>query len=373
MTTKPYQLTLLICFLINGIAFSSRAQDRQPAPEKWAWHPATEKTIFYTTGEWYGFSKTQQKLMYAGMAKVVEIFHQLPSLNPARGFDIGIFASICADGCGHPKIMSGNAGINAHLFFTRGTGTKIERDAEGPSINIFFNDIYRLFGNAPAIRGKFYEEPMIIDTFRGCTVYTGGLVVITKRKEPLFSAVTKELYLQSEITRKKKELEDIKKKFAGGSLYQQWLKNKDANTKAFLEGLSYLAKTDPAKAKAEKEKFLKSMEQQDSTMKAGEKETVKGQQQMINKWETDIKNEESGLNAMSQSERKATAYTADGKRYVVPNPGFFNTAAPANALQLLIVNFNENVQQALGDNTYGKLFREIKKTLDIEKLKSVLY
>lgn len=373
MPVNCFGSTVHILLLVLALPFTSGAQERQPVTEKWAWRPATGNTVFYTRGESYGFSKAQQKLMYAEIARVIEIFHQVPALNPPKGYDIGIFTSICTDGCGHPKIMSGNAGINAHLYFTGDKGKTMERDAEGPSINIFFNDSYRLFGNAPANRDKFYKEPMIIDSLRGYPVYEGGLVVISKSKIAIFAAVTKEMFLLSEIKRKKVELEDMKKKFAGGSMYRQWLKNKEANTKAFLEGLSYLAKTDPAKAKAEKEKFLKSLQQQDSTLKAAEAETLKDQQQMVNKWEADIKKDETRLNSMSGSERKSAAYTEDGRRYVIPNPAFFNSAAPSHAIQLLIINFNEKVQLSLKDDTYGQLFRAIKKTLDLDRLRAVLY
>ncbi|WP_315814960.1 hypothetical protein [Paraflavitalea speifideaquila] len=62
----------------------------------------------------------------------------------------------------------------------------------------------------------------------------------------------------------------MKKSSAEGSPYQQWLKTKDAGMKGALEGFDMLAKSEPAKAKTAKEKYLKEMQKIDSMYKADE-------------------------------------------------------------------------------------------------------
>lgn len=86
---------IAVCYILVFYACSSIAQSRQHALNKWEWYPATEKSVFYRTGEWYGFAKPQQQKMYANMAKIIELIHQTPRINPPKGFEAGVYAAIC--------------------------------------------------------------------------------------------------------------------------------------------------------------------------------------------------------------------------------------------------------------------------------------
>jgi hypothetical protein len=55
---------------------------------------------------------------------------------------------------------------------------------------------------------------------------------------------------------------------------------------------------------------------------------------------------------------------------VVPNKNFFDPSLPAHAIQLVVIDFNQNVLADIG--SYGDMFRMIKETLDLKKILAVL-
>lgn len=345
---------------------NSIAQGHPLDSSKAYWFPATPKTVYFNTGLANGFPKTQQQLMYANMAAVMEIVHQQPVLNPPRGFSVAVGATICAEGCAHSGVISAQSGLLCHAW--RRKGTKTERDAEGPGMNFFFNDIYRIFGHHTANERTFYPTPTLMDPFKGFPVYNNK-VVLTKINKPLFVPVTNERWFQETILQKKEALDGVQKEYNKGSMYQQWLKDKDANTNAFLDGLKYLAQTDPAKAKREKEKFLKDLKVQDSTMKANEQASHGGLLKMITQYKTEIAALETKFNAMNATERKAPS--PEAKNMVVPNPDFFNKKLASSDLQLIVIDYNEGTMSQVKD-VYGPLFAAIKETMDLKKIFSRL-
>jgi hypothetical protein len=335
-----------ICLITYGLLFTavhfSMAQSRQQALHKWYWFPATEKTVFYRTGEWYGFAKPQQQKMYANMARILELIHQTPCINPPKGFEAGISATICENGCTRGKIMSGYSGIVFRAFYTQNNSTTIERDAEGPSFRVYFNDITRLLSRLPAGSEPYYEERDIIDSIQGFPVYAGeNHVVITKRKARLFTPISREQLLQIEINEKEKNLKKMKEAF----------KQSNAEWNVLISKM-------PAKDSLQKKELLKN---------------IADQKPYIEKFEKELAAHKTTLAALAATERKQPALNYyQEKRLVVPNPNFFNPALPAHAIQLVVIDFNNHTLGYPAGHVYGDLFRQIKKTLDLKKILAVL-
>jgi hypothetical protein len=327
--------------LFTAVHFSM-AQSRQQALHKWYWFPATEKTVFYTTGEWYGFAKPQQQKMYASMARIMELIHQTPCINPPKGFSAAIAATICENGCTKGKNMIGYSSIVFHALYTQNNSAAIERDAEGPSFRVHFNEITRVVSRLPAGADDYYEEPYVIDSIQGFPVYAGGnFVVITKRKAPLFTPITRERLLQIEINEKEKNLKKMKETF----------KQSNAEWNAFIGKM-------PAKDSLQKKELLKNMADQ---------------KPYVEKFEKELAVHKAKLAALSAAERKQPALNFyQEKRLVVPNPDFFNPALPAHAIQLVVIDFNDHTLGYPPGHVYGDLFRQLKKTLDLKKILAVL-
>jgi hypothetical protein len=211
---------------------------------------------------------------------------------------------------------------------------------EGPAMRVYFNDITRLLTRLPAGAEPYYEEREVIDSLRGFPLYAAGnFVVITKRKGPLFTPVTKEQLLQIEISDAAKRLEK--------------------------------AKADFRKANSEWEPLLRNMPVKDSLLKKELLKNIADQKPYIEKFENDLRTLKNKLAALSVSEKKEPAYNHyQEHRLVVPNNNFFNPSLPAHAIQLVVIDFNTNVLAEAG--SYGNMFRMIKETLDLEKIQAVL-
>lgn len=328
--------------LFQLLCLSLPAQQRQHAVQQSHWYPATEKSVFYNTGELYGFTKIQQQKMYAGMAAIVELIHQTQGVNPPAGFEAGVSATICENGCTGGQNMTGLSSILFRALFTGVSSSRIERDVEGPSIKVHFNDISRLLTRLPAGAEPYYVEREIVGSIQGFPVYAGGnFVAITKRKQPLFVPVTKEKVLQLEIERQEKELG----------------KNKAAFRKTNLEW----------------EPLLRNMPAKDSITKKEIVNNIAAQKNFVEKFEKELAALKKQLATMPAAEKKATALDYYGeKRLVIPNPDFFDPALPAHAIQLVIIDFNESTLQERGNSVYRQLFQKIKNNINLQKIWAAL-
>lgn len=366
-------VNILTILLITGQL--SIAQERVPALDKAAWFPAPAKDLSFQRAGYWGFSQQQQLQMRANMARVMEQIHQTPVLNPPRGFSAGTYASLCEDGCSG-KLIAGESGVIFLEYYRKGNNPKVLVDEEGPSIKVYFNNIGKIVDLIGTDENAYFEEPYITDTVQGFPVYRNSLVAITKSKEPLFVPLSQERYLLIEIEREKKLVEDLKKTAAQGSPYQQWIKNKEANIKAMMEGLDMLAKTDPAKAKAEREKFLRGMQQQDSIAKADEAKFLRDQQGMIDKATTAVKEKQQQLASYTAEQKIMPMLAYSGRPYMQCNPAFFNTKLAPYAIQLILVDLfkyhsGNGVVSTLSKRD-KQLFQEIRDTIDLRKLLAVL-
>lgn len=312
-----------------------------------------------------GFSAAQLKTMNDNMAAFMELMHKTPCLNPPRGFEVGTYAGICSDGsCHKSKVMAGTAGYIIREWTTTKDNPVPERAVEGPSINVYFNDITSVL-----MRGVFdrtgFAEPEIRKTIAGCPVLEGGFVVITKSKKPLFKYVSNETVLLAYIKDEETAIDNAVKTFTKGSAYQQWLRDKPATLKAVKEGLDILAQTNPADAKAKWEKIQADYAKMEEEMKQREAGELAENKKFVASLEARLQNYKKKLADMLPEERKAPARHSNGKKLVQANPDFFDTTRKATDLQLVIIDL---FRYELDERLPHQLIREIRETLDIAAL-----
>ncbi|MDF2191439.1 hypothetical protein [Paraflavitalea sp. CAU 1676] len=362
-------ILLLVQLTIHTVASAQYTN----VPEKFSWNPAPMKGISFSRAAYFGFNQQQQLQMRANMASVVELIHQLPVLNPPRGYEVDIFATLCEHNCDGGKVITAESSLIFQEYFRRGNSTVVERDAEGPSLNIHYNSIGRIVSRITVGKDEYFEEPYLTRQEQGFPVY-GNLVVITKRKEPLFIPLPKERYFQIEIAAAQKRADEVKKSFREGSPYQQWLKSKDKNIEAAMKGFEWAAKEDPVKAKANKEKFLQGIRQQDSMYKACEIQSLRDQQQMVDKFDADVKKLQQELAGLSVQEKVEPMIGPNSRQYMQINPGFFDPKLPPSALQILVIDLfkYEPAKEYMFSVADKKLFADIQATLDLVKLQSLL-
>jgi hypothetical protein len=361
--------------LLPILIFSTSIVIAQPANidlSKNYWFPASK--VSYSTGKYYGYSQPQIQQMYRNMAEVLEVLHQTPILNPPRGYEAGIWATVCEDGCNVNGIMSGQSGVIFRMFHTKESNPAFLRDVEGPSMKFFFNDIRRLLTRQPLVPGAFYEEVKPVSELRGYPVYPGGLLVLTKKKLPLFKYVSREENLKKMISEGEKDLKEIRESFSKGTHYEHYMANREENKKAILAGLEYLAKSDPAKAASEKKKYLENLRKQDSAMLADKDKEIADRKKFLQTREAALQKLKDELMGLNEAEKASPAVGSNGYRLVVPNPDYFDKTLPSSSIQLIVIDLNERVQWKNSITmAYAPLFKTIIETMDLSKMTSLLH
>lgn len=302
---------------------------------------------------------------------MMEIVHQTPFLNPPRGYTVGVYASNCPNGCDKGLPLRGYTGFIIRAYYYIGTNPKLELDAEGPSLNFYCNDIGILLSPLAIKEDEYFPEPQI-DIINGQQVYNHKYVVLTNNKAPLFSYVTKEEYLKTSIRKKEQNLAELRSTLDRPTPYRQWLANKDANLKVMQEGNQWLAKTDPGKARENKEKYLKGMAETEDRLKAGEAEFIRQRQQMLDKAVNEIAAIRTQLAALDATEKKEPTQELNGKKLVAPNRQFFDPALPVDAIQLIVVDQYKYRGRALEGRFTHEAMKVIQETLDLSALEALL-
>jgi len=362
---------LAIFVLVTFAGLRQAAAQRVFAADKTSWNPAPLKGLSFSRAGFYGFTQQQQLQIRASMAKIMELIHQTPVLNPPKGFCAIVFADLCENNCDSAsRRIAGESTIVFLEYFRMGSNSKLEKEPEGLSLHVHFNSLGSLFDTH---KDAYFEEPTVARYEQGFPVY-GRDVVITKRKGPLFVPLSRERYLQIEIARARKIAEDVRSKAKEGSPYQQWLKNKDGAIKSANDVFEILAKTDPVKAKVTREKMLAGIRQSDSMYKADEAKFLQDQQKMIDKFDGNVTKLQQELAGLSPEEKKAPVTGYGGRSYVQVNSDLFDRSLPPTALQLLVIDLYKNStnRTTAGTNESILLFKEIIKTLDLVKLQSAL-
>lgn len=371
------QFILLLGFGPLLMATNAMARQTELARDTGEFLLPPAKNYSYENAAYYGYSRQVQNDMRTGMFKVLEAIHQTPILNPPRGWAIGSSAALTGSGPDGRRRLIGSSGIIFKGYYRDLTTRKVTRDVEGPSLNLYFNNIDVIIHQNELEEGAYFEEPLIARYVQGFPVYN-KFVVITRNKAPLFVPASREHVLLSEIAIAKSRVEEEKKLIAEGSPYQQWLKTKREVVEGAMQGYELLAQSEPAKAKAEKEKFLKGMQQQDSAMKADEAKYLEERGAGLKKWQEELKGLQDKLAGMSLQEKQTQAVGVVSKMPLVRiNRAFFNPKLPMSAIQLVVIDLYKYVPgmviyEQLLDKEKKALFKYLQDNLDLIKIQAAL-
>jgi len=297
------------------------------------------KNLSYESVVRMGFNKQEQTAMRAGMFKVLEVLHELPILNPPRGWAVGSSAVLgWYEGEGRTILTGSTTTIFKGYYKNLKTG-KVTRDVEGPSFEIYFNDIDVIVSQQAGIAaGSFINAPLIPRYVQGFPVYKNRYVVITKSNAPLFLPVSQEAFLRKEIGQAQERVDQAKKSITVGMPSQRWAKDKKQQIDEFMSSLKYTEQENPAKAKADKEKFLLQMQKNDSMFKSFDAQYLKDAQGGLDRAMSDLRKLEEQLAALSPQERQAQSMGYDKVPQVRINRDFFNPKMPRSAIQLIVVD-----------------------------------
>lgn len=295
----------------------------------------------------------------------MELIHKTPCINPPKGYEVGVYATVCEDGsCSDRNVMTGHTGLLIREWTTTKDNPEPQRAAEGPSIKFWFNDI-RTWLRRGSYDVDGFQEPGVEDEIAGCPVLEGGYVVLTKSKKPLFRYVTKEMVLKRQMKETEEHVIKVKASNAKGSSYQYWLKNEPGMLKASKEGIDHYAKKDPEGAKLRWEKVKANSEKRGQELKAKEAAELEENRKYLKSYEDRLLNYQNELKAMSTAEKNAPALNSKGRKFVVPNPDFWDPARKPSDLQLVVIDlFHYRLDNRLAHD----LIREIQKKLNIAEL-----
>ncbi|MGN6419428.1 MAG: hypothetical protein ACTHMC_18155 [Pseudobacter sp.] len=314
----------------------------------------------------HGFTAAQVNTMRQNMHNFMELMHKTSCLNPPKGYEVGVWASVCGDGsCYNQKPMAGFTGLRIREYYSTKSNPTPRRADEGPGIHVWINDLRHGLGRHNLDK-LGYQEPEVIDHIAGCPVLKGGYVVITKNQKPLYRYVTREEVHKILIKDAEDDVKKMTEIHGKGSAYQQWLKDKDATLKAIKEGLDVLAKTDPAGAKAKWEKTKADFDKMGEDMKKQEAGQIQENKKAVGAFEKRLQDLRDQLAALSPEERKKPYLNGNNLKVVQPNPEFWDPVRKPTDIQLVIIDlyFYHEKEEGLAHD----LIREIRKTLNIAEL-----
>lgn len=158
--------------------------------------------------------KPAQQQVLAKMHRVRDLLLATPALSNLRGYDWETFDSLKNDHRADFPVVGRVGYIPFPYAEIRG---KVASSAEGPPFFVHFNDPEIVLGqngyNVDRDAG-FTVAPRIVAELDGWPVYDEQFVAITKDRRPLFVPVSEAQYLGVVIANARRELIEMKKRFA---------------------------------------------------------------------------------------------------------------------------------------------------------------
>lgn len=329
-----------------------------------------------TAAKYNGFTDVQMNAMRLNMHNFMELIHKTPCLNPPKGYEVKIYATVCTNGScevnkttAGKKMMTGECDLLMREYTYTSSNPVPQRAVEGPAIKVWFNDLTSWLN-----RGVYFEEGVqerqVVDEIAGCPVLEGGYVVITKIKRPMFIYITKEDALKADIKQAEDDIKKIRETQSQGSAYRQWLKRKEAALKDIKDGLDLYAQTNPEEAKMKWEKTKEDFAKQEQELKNGEAKELEEQRKYLDGFVQRLQGYKTELASMSAAAKKEPVLNGAEKRMVKANPAFWDEAKKATDLQLVVIDLFRYDKSEPG---YAHdLIREIRRTLNIEELSAYM-
>lgn len=292
--------------------------------------------------------------------RMIDIFRSAAPLKPPHGYLVVVGGALCGDfSC--PAGAPGTAEMSVLMHpYLRNNKTGVISQAglkfDGVSIDVEVNEP-RVAWRAYDAHANLYLEPQITGHVAGYPVYEHRYLVMTKNPRPIYIPLSQEEFIRGRIAREKGLLGDTRETIAKGSPLQQWLANKKATMEGFEQGNAIVARTDPDKAKKQREEFLRGIDETERALRSQESKNMGALTDASSGESNAIRQLEVELAGLSPRERAAPAYLPTGRNkstrtsglasgpdgantqmLIVPNPQFFDRTLPRTAIQIIAID-----------------------------------
>jgi hypothetical protein len=338
-------------------------------------------TVLLTTP----LAKPAQQQVLAKMHRIRDLLLATPALHDLRGYDWETFDTLKNDHRAAFPVVGSVTYIPFPYFELRG---KVESSLEGPPFVVHLNDPEVVLGangyNVDKDAG-FTVAPPVVGELDGWPVYAGQFVVITKDRRPLFVPVTQSEYLDVVAGNARRELAEMKKRFAG-TPENPAVNKRDIDSRLTAirsaraeneQRWSVMQPKWPDRVAAERARFDE--KERKWLAEVEELKTTTPRQRYLKPFEERLAALEAEIASLPEAERSAPARFRDGKAVRASglasagepssrpisrlNPQVFDAAKPKQGVQLIV----------LGTTRYlPAVFGQVQKQLDKQALVALL-
>jgi hypothetical protein len=335
----------------------------------------------------------QDRVLNERVRSIMDVFRSAAPLDPPHGYRVVVGGTLC-DTYSCPAGAPATASMSVVMHpFLRNIKTGVISQAglkfDGVSIDVEVNQA-RVDWRPYDAQAHLLIEPTVTGHVAGYPVYEHRYLVVTKIPRPLYIPLSQEEYIRGRIASQRTSLGDTKAAIAKGSPLQQWLANRKANTDAFMQGNAIVAQTDPAKAKQQREDYLRGMDETERMLRSQESANTGALADASNGSSRTIRALEAELAGLSPGERAAPAYLPTGRNsstrasglasrpdgsntqmLIVPNPQFFDQTLPRTAIQVITIDL-PGMRDNEPDNAADSLRVAVRGALDYARLAALL-
>lgn len=326
-------------------------------------------TLATDSGRWEPFAPlgshgqltvAQERVMNDHARAVMDLFRTAAPLNPPHGFLVAPGGALCDDhSCPSGAPATAHLTVLLHPFLRdvrTGAISQAGLKYDGMSIDVALNQI-RVDWRPYDIENQLFVEPAITGRVAGYPVFEHRYLVVTKNPRPIYIPLSQGEYISGFIARERTLLGDTRSTIAKGSALEQWLANRKAATEGFMQGNAIVARTDPAKARQQREEFERGMDETERSLRAQDGANRGALTGAAADASSRIQALDAELAGLSPSERAAPAYLPTGRNsttrasglsarpdgantqmLIRPNPAFFDRKLPRTAIQVITID-----------------------------------
>lgn len=335
----------------------------------------------------------QERVLNDKINAIVDVFRAAKPIAPPHGYKVAMAASMCVEySC--PKGAPATAELSVIMRpYLRNTSTgvisKVALKYDGAGMDVEINRP-RIAWRAYDRQDQLYIEPTVTGHVAGYPVYEHRYLVLTKNRRPLYIPMSEEQFIRNCIAKEKSTLTDTRETIAKGSPLQQWLESSKAGRAGFMEGNAIVARTDPAKARQQRDEYERGMAETERMLRAQEAANTGAITGAATQESSTLAALQAELDGLSAEERSAPAYLPTGRNsstrasglmsrpdgdntqmLIQPNPQFFDSTLPPTAVQIIAIDL-PGVRDDLPGNAEDSLLVAVRGALDYGRLAALL-